>query len=79
MGEAWRFFFWRTARRRLVLIVALDAFLPPAEQLAVGMLGDLFSSDDFGSSTNGGGGGSGGKPGIILPEFRPTGKYIALV
>lgn len=45
------------------------------DKLAAGMLGDLFSPGDFGDPAGGGGAASeaGGKPGIILPEFRPTG------
>lgn len=44
-------------------------------QLAAGMLGDLFSPGDFGTSDGGGPKDEGGgKPGISLPEFRPTGE-----
>lgn len=46
-----------------------------AVKLAAGMLGDLFSPGDFGGPDGGGGAGEGGaKPGITLPEFRPTGE-----
>ncbi|CAM9325405.1 unnamed protein product, partial [Ectocarpus sp. 12 AP-2014] len=50
---------------------------PDAAQLAAGMLGDLFSPGDFGASDGGGmKDEGGGKPGIILPEFRPTGDVF---
>lgn len=48
-----------------------------SSQLAAGMLGDLFSPGDFGASDGGGfKDEGGGKPGITLPEFRPTGESL---
>lgn len=65
------------ASKNYICVVRLCVVHPnyACDKLAAGMLGDLFSPGDFGDPNGGGWAASeaGGKPGITLPEFRPTG------